>query len=282
MGDYNNTVKIHEERSRPKSQHVLTPTNTEGLLEDLLELSVLHHLLHNIQSTDELPVDDQLREGGPVIDDLELRPHALVRQDVEVRELDALVSEQRDDASREAAPGRVRAAFHEEHDAVLVHDVVTALVELLLRLVLFCQRRCGWRFVCVRLWVHVGRGADVLGNCFCQSGSICAGYTTKQSVSLVTSSVLQHQNQYTATHLEDHKGRDRFNIERFRNVWLRLGIHLPHSCEHDLGNRTGCTHIQDQKLRVLLRELQDYLIHLLTRLCPWCPEVNERYPLQIC
>ena len=41
------------------------------LLEDLLQLAILHHLLHDVETTDELAVDDELRERWPVVERLQ-------------------------------------------------------------------------------------------------------------------------------------------------------------------------------------------------------------------
>ena len=53
----------------------------------------------------------------------------------------------------------------------------------------------------------------------------------------------------------------------------------------DLGNdaRTslGRTYLEDEHLRVLLRELEHNLVHLLARRGPWCPEVDERDALEV-
>ena len=41
------------------------------------------------------------------------------------------------------------------------------------------------------------------------------------------------------------------------------------------------TYLQNQHLRILLCQLEDDLIHLLARLRPWCPEVDERDALEV-
>jgi hypothetical protein len=58
------------------------------------------------------------------------RSDGLVLKDVEGAEFDLLIAQERDRLSREAAARRVRLALHEEHDAMLTHDLLQALLEL--------------------------------------------------------------------------------------------------------------------------------------------------------
>ena len=105
---------------------------TTSSFEDLLQLAIFHHLLHNVQSADKLSVYNELGERRPIVVHLETSAYAFVRQDVKVRELDTLVVEKADNSAREAASRGVRAALHEQDHFVLLHKADETLVELFL------------------------------------------------------------------------------------------------------------------------------------------------------
>ena len=98
------------------------------LLQQLLQLSVLHHFVDNVQAAYKFSLDDKLRESRPVVQDFEARTNAVVRKDVEVGELHVLVTEGGDNPTGETTSGLIRATFHEQDNLILVHEFVQTCI----------------------------------------------------------------------------------------------------------------------------------------------------------
>src|SRR5262252_665260 len=105
-------------------------TGSGGRAQRLLQLARLVHLHHDVRAADELAVDVELRDGGPVGIFLDALADALVLEDVDGLEVvDAAGVEDLDGAAREAAHRELRRALHEEHDPVVLDEVVDALLD---------------------------------------------------------------------------------------------------------------------------------------------------------
>src|SRR5262245_60896523 len=91
--------------------------------EQLLELARLEHLDEDVAAADELPVDVDLRDGGPAREILDSLAKRRVGQDVDVFELGAAPPEDFHGAGREAALREVLGALHEKDDLVALEGV---------------------------------------------------------------------------------------------------------------------------------------------------------------
>lgn len=89
---------------------------------------------YDIQTTNQLSVDPELRVGRPVRVLLQPLPHLVVCQDVEETVLDGVLSQDGHKLSGEAALGRARCALHEEHDWRGLDEVRQPLEQFLLGL----------------------------------------------------------------------------------------------------------------------------------------------------
>jgi hypothetical protein len=91
------------------------------------------HRDQNIAATDELLLDVQLRDRGPVRVLLDSRPELRILQHVESSELvgvDTLQTEDLDAGSREAALRCLGCSLHEEHDGCGGYGLVDCLLGL--------------------------------------------------------------------------------------------------------------------------------------------------------
>ena len=117
-------------------------------------------------------------------------PHALVRKDIKIRELDMLVIEEGSHLSREAASWVAGIALHEQHDFALLHQPLHSLLQLLRSLSLLrnVRRKVDarrWSGVLVRPGQRVEGGAgSVLLHRFGELIGVGAVYTVKQHMSL--------------------------------------------------------------------------------------------------
>ena len=75
--------------------------------------------LNNVEPSDELALDVQLGEGGPVGEGLEPLTHVLVLNDVKCGVLGLALIQKRDDLPAEAALGLGRRPLHEQHHGSL-------------------------------------------------------------------------------------------------------------------------------------------------------------------
>src|SRR5581483_1387459 len=88
--------------------------------EHLLELARLVHLGDDVAAADELAVDEELRDRGPVGQGRELLADAGIGEDVDGREWPAERLQDRHRAGGEAARGLLGRALHEQDHGVLV------------------------------------------------------------------------------------------------------------------------------------------------------------------
>ena len=86
--------------------------------EGVSELARLVHLGDDVAATDELAVDEQLRDRRPAGDRRELLADPRIGKDVDRRERLVQRLKRGDRARREAAAGGLRGALHEEDHAV--------------------------------------------------------------------------------------------------------------------------------------------------------------------
>lgn len=94
--------------------------------EEVMQFAGLVHLGHDIAAADELALDVELGEGGPLAELLEALADFFVFKDIEALELGASVVEDLHGAGGEAAHRAIRGAFHEEHDGGLVDQLLEA------------------------------------------------------------------------------------------------------------------------------------------------------------
>src|SRR5712671_950465 len=97
--------------------------------EKLLQLTDLEHFAHDVASADECSLDVELRDRGPVGEDLDAIPQfgRVVHIERPVRDPD--VFENLDQLTRKSALWKLRRAFHEEHDVVRPYFVLDELFD---------------------------------------------------------------------------------------------------------------------------------------------------------
>lgn len=86
------------------------------------------------------------------------------------------------------------------------------------------------------------------------------------------------------TYSKDDKGRDRLYVKGVCYILLLLSWDLVTRTTRSTGvtlAKWKRSYLQHQQLRIFLRKLLHYFIHLRTRLCPFRPKVDERDPLEI-
>src|SRR4051794_19231662 len=91
----------------------------EGLLEKRREVPALVHLHDDVAAADELPIDEDLGEGRPARELVEVVPELLVGEDVVGGEGAAVGLHDLAGAIGESAPRKVLGALHVNDDLVL-------------------------------------------------------------------------------------------------------------------------------------------------------------------
>src|SRR5579884_2399357 len=95
----------------------------------LLKLARLVHLHHDVAAADQLAIDEQLRDGGPVRQGRELLPDAGIGQDVDGRERASERLEDGDGAGGEPTRGLLGSPLHEQQHRVIGDGLADLLAE---------------------------------------------------------------------------------------------------------------------------------------------------------
>ena len=91
------------------------------------------HFLHDVASTNEVPLDIKLRNGRPVRVFLDGITDLLISQHIDVLVVgDTVEFEYLHDVVAEAAPGHLLRALHEKYQIVVLDPLIELLIELLL------------------------------------------------------------------------------------------------------------------------------------------------------
>ena len=96
----------------------------KSFLKKTLKLARLKHLRHNVTPADQLPLDENLREGGPMGDLRKGGSNVRVRKDIHRMKGVAEPLKDLDRAGREAALGRIRGPLYKNHDFIGVELVL--------------------------------------------------------------------------------------------------------------------------------------------------------------
>lgn len=104
--------------------------NTELGLEHLLEFAALDAFLENVETADELSVDNDLGESGPLVELLETLSYVFVPENVVVAKLDLLLPQEVDCLLAESATRSFWVPLHKEHHLALLHELLASCKDL--------------------------------------------------------------------------------------------------------------------------------------------------------
>lgn len=86
------------------------------------------HLRENVSAADELAIDIELRDGGPVRERFDALANGVIRENVEVPKGGLVALEKSDGPGGEAAHGEKRRAFHEKENALRADQLGDAIM----------------------------------------------------------------------------------------------------------------------------------------------------------
>lgn len=188
--------------------------------------------------------------------------------------VDVLLAQQRHRLLAKAAPRHAGVALHKEHDLGTVHQLVAAALRILGGLVVDVHTR---RKLVQQRILGLGRGAHAARRLVAAGSGLGGGIRLRQAVGTRSTGIrmrrkrIQHRRHIRATDLaekrmapQQNNGRNGLDVKGLSDVrlLLRLDIH-----KEDVG--------------VPRCEINDRLIHLLARLRPRRPEVEQRHTLEI-